>query len=181
MSLIHKIIFMSIFIISNAFAKNSVSPLALSETSTQLKATYIYNLLHYVTKQGHKKNRKNFTICLHKREDLFQSLKKYEHKKINKMELKLKKINDNKACLRSCQMVILPKLNDTKLKTFIKKAKNRNVITLSDVEGCAKKGIMIYLKDLTSKIEFKINLKEMQKANVKLSSRILKLSTIVER
>jgi len=176
-----KILLLTILLFITSLADNISFSHELKESSSDLKATYIYNIINYITKQGKNKKGKKFTICLYKRKDLLRSLQQYKGKEINSMQIHLREINNNKQCLTSCQMVILPKLEDTKLSTFIKKAKDKNVITISDIAGCAKKGVMIYLKDLTSKIEFEMNLKEMRKADIKLSSRILKLSTIIER
>ena len=178
---ITKIILLTILFFITSIADNISFSQKIKESSSDLKATYIYNIINYINKQGETKNRKKFTICLHKRKILLKSLQKYEGKKVNNMQIILREVNDKKQCLTSCQIIILPELKDKQLNIFINKAKNKNVITISDVAGCAKKGVMIYLKDLTSKIEFEMNLKEMRKANVKLSSRILKLSTIIER
>ncbi len=54
------------------------------------------------------------------------------------------------------------------------------ILTVSDMEGFAEKGGMIEMVRKNNSIKFKVNLGAVEEAGISISSRLLKLATIVE-
>ena len=54
------------------------------------------------------------------------------------------------------------------------------ILTVSDIDDFARAGGMIGLVEAEQRIRFDINLATARQANLKLSSQLLKLATIVE-
>jgi len=175
MLFIQKILLISLILTLDSYSKT------MEEINNNLKATYIYNIVNYITKQGTTHNKKTFNICTQNRINLYTSLQKFENTTIQNKNIHIYNITKDIGYINYCNMIILPKLSDKKLKSIIQKARQENIITLSDIPNCATKGVMIYLKDASYKITFEMNLKELRKADIKISSRLLKLSKIVEK
>ena len=67
-----------------------------------------------------------------------------------------------------------------KLKSILDSIKNKNILTISDTPGFAKKGVMVNFYDWKGFIRFEINKKAVESSNLKFSSRLLRLARIVE-
>jgi len=145
-----------------------------------LKAAYIYNFARYTKWEGLGENRNQFVICVHKESDLFKSLKKLEKKKMKGKKIKVIAVGESKNCLRPCHVVILPELQQKRLQALVKKAVASNVLSISDTEGYAQKGVTINLKKVSNKMTFEVNLDQVRKSRLKLSSNLLKMATIVQ-
>lgn len=66
------------------------------------------------------------------------------------------------------------------LKTMLLQLKNKNVLTVGDAEGFAKTGGMIGFIEKKNKIRFEINVIAAEQSDIKISSNLLKLATIVD-
>ena len=150
-----------------------------SAKEADLKAAYIYNFARYTNWKMDSTNSKQFVICVHKRSDLYKSLKKLENKKLKGMDIKVISIGNGKDCLVPCQIVILPKLHQKLLKMFVAKAVAGNVLSISDTDGYGQEGVMINLKKISNKMTFEVNLDQVRQSSLKISSNLLKMATIV--
>jgi len=150
-----------------------------SAKEADLKAAYIYNFARYTKWEGLGEKRNQFVICVHKESDLLKSLKKLEKKKMKGMQIKVIVVGEGKNCLRSCHVVILPKLHRKRLEALVKKAVASNVLSVSDTEGYAQKGVTINLKKVSNKMTFEVNLDQVRHSKLKISSNLLKMATIV--
>lgn len=169
-----KILYIIIFINTSLFSSQEL------HQKSDLKAYYIYNMINYIKKQGDSNTSKRFNICTQNRVKLAKSLQKFDKSILNDKKIHIYTITNNQDYIDYCNMIILPNLTQLTLQKFLIKAKKNHIITISDVKECTSKGVMIYLKDLNFKIEFEINLKAMREADIKLSSRLLKLSNITQ-
>jgi len=158
----------------------SVSADTNSASEADLKAAYIYNFARYAEWKGKKKNASTFVICVHRRSDLFKSLKKLESKKLKGIKIKVIAVGDGEGCLVPCHMVVLPKLSPSKLKAFVRKSTKENVLSVSDIDGYGEYGVMINLKKVSNKMTFEVNLNELSHSKIKLSSNLLRLAKIVK-
>jgi hypothetical protein len=58
--------------------------------------------------------------------------------------------------------------------------KYRKILTVADVEGAAKRGVMIRFVTEQNKIRLRINLEAAKAANLTISSKLLRQAVIVE-
>lgn len=172
-------VFRSIFLI---IVLGVITPLLASTNSAKeadLKAAYIYNFARYTNWGNKTAGSREFVICVHKESDLYISLKKLEKKKIKDMRIKVLVVGEDEGCLVPCHMVVLPKLNNQRLRSLVKKAVASNVLSISDNDGYAQKGVAINLKRVSNKMTFEVNLDQVKHTKLKMSSNLLKMATIV--
>ena len=152
-----------------------------SVKEADLKAAYIYNFARYTNWANKAAKSGQFIICVHKESDLYMSLKKLENKKIKGMRIKVLILDEGKDSLVPCHIVVLPKLNDRRLRSLVKKAVKSHVLSISDTNGYAQKGVTINLKKVSNKMTFEVNLDQVKRTKLKMSSNLLKLATIVSK
>lgn len=63
---------------------------------------------------------------------------------------------------------------------LIEYAQSNNLLTISEESGFAQRGGIVQLYFVSLKIRFKINLNAAKKSNLKISSSLLSISTIVK-
>ncbi|HRD48768.1 MAG: YfiR family protein [Candidatus Competibacter sp.] len=79
-----------------------------------------------------------------------------------------------------CHVVFVSRAEQGRIKTVLAKLARLPILTVSDIGDFARMGGMIGLIEADQRIRFGINLTATRQANLKLSSQLLKLATIVE-
>jgi hypothetical protein len=82
--------------------------------------------------------------------------------------------------LEPCHIVFLGRAEQGRFKTVLAKLARLPILTVSDIDDFAQAGGMIGVVEVERSIWFAINLTVARQANLKLSSRLLKLATIVQ-
>ena len=82
--------------------------------------------------------------------------------------------------LQSCQVIFISRSESKFLPHVLREFENRPVLTISDIDQFARIGGMIGFITKENKIRFQINLKATRKAELKISSRVLRLAEIIE-
>lgn len=82
--------------------------------------------------------------------------------------------------LDRCHIVFVGRAEQSRFKTLLAKLVRLPILTVSDIGDFARAGGMIGLVEADQRIRFDINLTAARQANLKLSSQLLKLATIVE-
>ena len=82
--------------------------------------------------------------------------------------------------LEKCHIVYIGRAEQGRFKAVLAKLARLPVLTVGDVANFAQEGGMIGLVEAEQRIRFNINLAATRQANLKLSSQLLKLATIVE-
>lgn len=80
-----------------------------------------------------------------------------------------------------CHIVFIGRIEQGQFKTVLAKLARLPVLTVSDIGDFARTGGMIGLVEADQRIRFDINLTTARRANLKLSSQLLKLAFIVEQ
>ena len=84
-------------------------------------------------------------------------------------------------CIRDrCHIVFIGRAEQGRIKPLLAKLARLPILTVSDSSDFAQGGGMIGLIEAEQRIRFNINLAATRQANLKLSSQLLKLATIVE-
>lgn len=82
--------------------------------------------------------------------------------------------------LDKCHIVFVGRAEQGRFKSLLAKLARLPILTVSDIGDFAREGGMIGLVEAEQRIRFDINLVTTRQANLKLSSQLLKLATIVE-
>lgn len=82
--------------------------------------------------------------------------------------------------LEKCHIVFVGRAEQGRFKAMLAKLARLPILTVSDIGDFARAGGMIGLVETDQRIRFDINLTAVRQANLKLSSQLLKLATIVE-
>lgn len=81
---------------------------------------------------------------------------------------------------RACQVVFVPASESSQLPALLPALQNLPVLTVSDAEGVAARGVMIEIVVVEeSRLGFKINLQAARQNGLQLSSQLLKLARAV--
>ena len=82
--------------------------------------------------------------------------------------------------IKECNVIFIPGSQEDRIGTILSELDDMSILTVSEVEGFAQNGgaINFYVQD--NKLRFEINPDVLKKANLKASSRLLRLARIVE-
>lgn len=82
--------------------------------------------------------------------------------------------------LRTCQIVFISASEKERLPQILDAVENLSILTIGDTNGFIQQGVVInfYIED--DKVRFEINPKAAESADLKISSKLLKLGRIVK-
>lgn len=144
---------------------------------TQLKAAYIYNFGKYVTWPMITAT-DPLEICLLGPDPLADPLQKLEAKKIGDRKITFDLL-DSTSIMADCEMLFIGRSRQEQLAGILAQLEGDAVLTISDIQGFAGKGGMIELVRKDNKIRFVINMESVHRAGLIISSRLLRLATIL--
>jgi len=81
--------------------------------------------------------------------------------------------------IKSCHILFVSRSEAGRLNQIVAISRNRNILTVSDIEGFAENGGMIAFVTENNKIRFKINLGAVKAENLTISSKLLRAAEIV--
>lgn len=82
--------------------------------------------------------------------------------------------------LEQCHIVFIGRAEQGRFRSLLVRLAHSPILTVSDIDDFAQGGGMIGLVEADQRIRFAINLNAARQANLKLSSQLLKLATIVD-
>lgn len=82
--------------------------------------------------------------------------------------------------VETCHILFIHESDKASIKRILEKVKDKPVLTVSDVTNFAKQGGMIRFVTENNKTRIQINLEAAKRAEVTISSKLLKLADIVE-
>jgi hypothetical protein len=81
---------------------------------------------------------------------------------------------------RGCQILFVSRSESKQMEEILARLKGRNILTVGEVEGFLKAGGAIRFVTEQNKIHLRVSLEAARNANLAISSKILRLSEIVE-
>ena len=156
----------------------------LTQAEIDYKADFIIKVMDYVTWPEGKDTDSEGTVIIGVigESQLTPKLEELAAKKTDegiKTTIEIKSLEDD---LNDCQIVFLPTKNKTNLAKILKKAQNSPVLTISDCDYFGRYGVMInFYKESNkkAKIKFEVNTMTLKFVGLKMSSKLLKLATII--
>lgn len=146
----------------------------------EVKAAMIYNFGLFVEWPDQSFNSANapISVCVLGEDPFGQSLEtNFTGKTIRGRELQVRRLQ-RAAELQSCHIAFIAPSERKRLPEIISGIGSASVLTIGDVKDFAEMGGVIGFHTESEKIRFDINVKAAQRANLKISYKLLNLATI---
>ena len=158
-------------------------PVSLSADSAEyeIKAAFIYNFSKFVewTDQTSINQSDNLPLCILGEDPFGEAIDKLEGKKVQGSALHIKRIASIDE-YSGCRILFISKSEKNELSTLLDTLDlNKNILSISDINGFANSGGVIELVLSDNKIRFIVNIDTVNRSNLNLSSKILRLANVV--
>ncbi len=143
------------------------------------KAVFIYNFLKYI-QWPDDDTAQPFHIAIIGDAEILTPLQEIEKKKtVHNRKIKVTTISAVEE-IPACHMLFVSRSEKDNLKKIREAVRGKNILTIGDTEGFAKKGIAINFVIVDEKIRFRINSTVLDDLKLRVSSQLLKLALFVK-
>ena len=150
----------------------------LPDKEVKVTIAYLYNFIRYVDwpSETFKSKDSDLTICHHKLQERYlDALSEIEGKKKDSHRIRTVKYSEKNDC-----QVLFTQSSLGEQTAVLNTLKDKNTLTISNIEGFAKHQGMIELTKSGKKIRFTVNKTAVIKSRLKVSSKLMRLATVVE-
>jgi hypothetical protein len=150
-----------------------------SEIQT-LTVAFLYNFMKLSEWPADASNTE-VTLCVTEARNFGQELDTISGKDVQNKPLKIKRLlpGDNP---HECQLLFLPsEEKPIRMQEWLKAIENLPVLTVSDKEGFLDEGGMIVLINDDERLKFDVNLEQVERLGIKMSSQILQIANEVRK
>jgi len=154
-------------------------PMAYADAAPEyvLKAAFIYNFATFT--EWPVKSVETLNLCVLGNDPFGSALNSIEGKLVGNARLVTKHVGTSDNALRGCHMVFISASEKDNLPAILDIARESGTLTITDVQGAARQGVMIMLTLEQKKITFEINLQAARRAKLNISSKLLRLAKAV--
>jgi hypothetical protein len=148
----------------------------------QVKAAYLYNFTKFVYWKSLQtdNNHSILTIGLLHADPIADLLDEYIKTTSQQPRIVIERISLPDTSLTSCQLVYIDESQKANLPDILKRLKGANVLTVSDINGFARKGGMVGFINEDERIRIEINLSEVTKSGLEVSAKLIEVARIVK-
>ncbi|OQX09074.1 MAG: hypothetical protein BWK80_47330 [Desulfobacteraceae bacterium IS3] len=146
-----------------------------------VKAAFLYNFAKFVqwSDTAFKSPDEPLVLCILGESPFGNALGTIENKEVlNKRKLSVK-LCKNIRDVSVCHILFISSSEEENLSSILSVIKTMPMLTVSDTEGFAQRGVMINLINMDNKLRFEVNTDAVNKMPFRLSSQLLKLAIIV--
>ncbi len=155
----------------------AVSTIYADTFASQVKAAFTLKIIDFV--EWPNKENTTFLVSVLGDEELFESFKGLGEIETKGRNLVLKKYNVNDKNKEKCHVIFISKSRREMLPDILKEFEDRSVLLIGDVPGFAQMGGMVNLVESEGKLGMEVNLRNVKKAGLSISSRLLRLAKII--
>jgi hypothetical protein len=155
----------------------------IKATEYQVKAAYLYNFGRFVNWSAGTQPRDSgpFSVCVIGTDPFGPSLEgTLGGETIDQRKVVTRRISKPQEAT-SCQILFVSASESGRLKDIFPAIEKMNVLTVSDIPGFSEHGGMIQFVAQRDKIRFEVNLSNIERAGLSLSSELLKVAVTVRR
>jgi hypothetical protein len=155
--------------------------LALTEEANEhtVKAGIIFNLLLFAQWPDKLTQSPEQTLCVLEEGSMLNSLRRHAGRKINAQTLRIELRTASSEGLSGCQAVFVEIGNPIALSRAAALARQTPLLVIGEGSSALNKGAMIAINTDGGKVAFDINLDSLRRAQLGLSSKLLKLAHLV--
>jgi hypothetical protein len=148
----------------------------------QVKSVYVFNLTRFVEwpESTFEPARCPFIVGVIGENPFGQSLEetlRRENVRGHPLVIQLLKSGDLPG---NCQILFICRSEAKNLESLLKQVEGRAILTVSDLDGCAARGVMVNLPVVQGSVKIEINRAQAELSQLKMSSKLLSLAKIVE-
>ena len=148
-----------------------------------LKAVFLERFTRFIDRPNDKtagEKTTPFVIGIIGKPDFSALLREiYQDQKIQGRRVIVKDLNHLET-LQNTHLLFIANISDSKLKKVLGKVQNTSILTISDAEGFAERGVMInFFMSRKKKIRFEINQQAIKQSNLYISYKLLSFAKIV--
>jgi len=158
------------------------SPGYTQTSEYELKAVFLYNFTQFVSwpESAFTAPDMPFQLCL-AGEDPFGHIldEAVISEKVGRHQIVVRRIH-NLENTASCHMIFIPEKNLSTLDQILTIVKGNSVLVVGDEGDSAEKGATIGFLFVNQRVRLRVNLRSARLANLTISSKLLKLSDVIE-
>jgi hypothetical protein len=149
-------------------------------TEHDIKSGFIYNFALFAQWPAKVFTDSNspLAICIAGNAETVAAFEQLKTKKIKNRPVTVHAFGDN-ATHHPCHIIYIALKNKTETAALLRRVSGPGVLTIGDMDGFAQLGGIINFYRENNKLRFEINTDAARRADVKLSSQLLKLAKIV--
>jgi len=168
-------------IIIAAFFATELRGESLSTQEYKIKSAFIYNFAKFIEwpAESFTKDQNTLDLCIIGKDPFGDALDTIRDKIVKGRKLVIRQYSGIED-LKECHIIFISPSEKKNLAGILEKIKDMHMLTVSDMEGFADRGGMITLNKAENKIRLEINLDAAQQSGLKVSSKLLKLATIIK-
>lgn len=167
-----------------ALAASLCTPLrAAAPTEEQLKAVFVFNFSHFVAwpPQSFATPTEPFVIAVLGGEAIAAQLEEaVRDEKVDAHPLVVRRLRAGEA-IPACQILYIDRSLGGQLEQVLAQVRQRDTLTVSDLEGAARRGVIIELANEKNRIKLVINTDTANDAGLTISSNLLRLARVTRR
>ncbi|WP_374566265.1 YfiR family protein [Ideonella sp.] len=142
-----------------------------------LKAAYLFNFIQFT--QWPVPPDEPFRLCVLGTTPIDEQLAKLEGKPVlSGLHIKVRHVAPRES-LTGCHALYVDDSQRSQVDEVLGRLAGAPVLTITDGDGLADKGVMIEIHKREARLGFEVNLKVARRANLNFSSRMLKLASYV--
>lgn len=146
-----------------------------------VKAAFVYNFAKFAEWPNDSAPQEPIRLCLYGSRDAFMAaLADIEGKSAQNRPIRVQKVA-RPSEFRGCHILAVAESEAKQLPDVLRAAEELGALTVAEIEGFADAGGAIGLVVDNERVQFEINLDAARRANLKISSQLLKLARKVRR
>ena len=161
-----------------ALSCGSVASQPTGQTVDRIKAAYVFNFAKFVELPGAED--KFIRLCVLGRDDLNGAMLSLNRRMAQGREIQVRK-DVSMDQVRDCSMVFVGESDARLLPLLARQLGSASVLLVSDARQAMDHGAHLSMVFNDDRVEFDVNLINLQKSSIKASSQMLKLARVVVR
>lgn len=170
-----------VFAITELFLGKTIFANSTIYSENRLKAAYIFQLAKLVKWPENTFSSKDETLnlCIVGADSFYEFFQPVVGKKIRGKRFTIQNF-ETLPGVNHCHILFIRIVDPKRLQKIITLLQGSNILTIGDTQGFAKMGGIINLKKHRKRIQIEANVNAANRAQLTISSELLKLATIIE-
>jgi hypothetical protein len=144
-------------------------------TEYQIKAAFLYSLAKFIEWPA---DAGTLNLCILGEDHFGKDIDSIVGKTVAGKKLSARRIRSAQD-IKQCRILFIASLENERLADILWAAQGLNILTVSDTDGYAERGVIINFYTEQNKIRFEINRDAAERSGLKISSKLFDLARIV--
>jgi hypothetical protein len=155
---------------------------AREQTLGSLKAAYVYNIAKFTRwpDSAFTTEDNQFKLCLYGDDDTISQLKLLTNRNLNNRTILVKAITTESA-INDCQLLYISATENRRYRYLLSLINKKTTLTISNDSRFLRLGGLINLTELGQRLQFEVNMEQLENSKLTLSSKLLALGKLTEQ